>query len=83
MRLEKLMQHSHAEAAWHDHRKLNHPETFRETNRIVRDLIATHRDLLITPEYSQDATQVFPRCVATEAFPLADPHLVLLTLGYC
>jgi hypothetical protein len=83
MRLEKLVQHPHVEAAWQDHRKPNYPQTFRETNMIVHDLIATHRDLLVTPNYSQDATQVCPRCVATESFPLADPHLVLLSLGYC
>jgi hypothetical protein len=83
MRLERLIQHSHVETAWQDHRKPNHPQTFRETNMIVHDLIATHRDLLITPEYSQDATQVCERCVVMETFPLADPKLVLMSLGYC
>jgi len=82
MRLEKSIQHSHVEAAWQDHRKPSHPQTFHETNLIVHDLIATHRDLLIAPEYSQDANQVCPRCVATEAFPLADPQFVLSLLGY-
>lgn len=83
LRLEKLAQHSHVEAVWQDHRKPNHPQTFREADRMVHDLIATHPDLLINPEYSQDPTEVCPRCVAKDAFPLAHPHQVLLSLGYC
>ena len=82
LRLEKVMQPSDVEAAWQDHRKPDHPVTFREANMLVQGLVATHRDLLITPIYSRDATQICSRCVATAAFPLADPHLVLSLLGY-
>jgi hypothetical protein len=71
------------EVAWPDHRKPGHPKTFREASTLVHRLIATHRDLLITVDYSKDATQVCPRCVASDAFPLADSHLVLSLLGYC
>ena len=77
------MQTCDLEAAWQDHRKSDHPETFREANTLVRDLIATHHELLITLDYSKDATQICSRCVPTPAFPLADPHLVLSLLGYC
>ena len=82
-RLEQLVQPSGVDAAWQDHRRPDHPMTFREANTLVLGLIATCRDALITPEYSKDTTQVCPRCVGTKAFPLADPHRVLSMLGYC
>ena len=83
LRLEKLIPTSDLEAAWHDHRKPNHPVTFREVNTLVRGLIATHQNLPITPDYSKDGKQICSRCVPRPAFPLADPHLVLSLLGYC
>jgi hypothetical protein len=83
LRLEQLMLTADSEAAWQDHRKLDHPVMFSEANALVRGLIATHRNLLITPDYSKDATKICSRCVPTTAFPLADPHLLLSLLGYC
>jgi hypothetical protein len=83
LRLEKLMQTSEVEAAWEDHRRPDHPATFREANALVRGLIADHPDLLITPDYSRDASQMCSRCVASAEFPLADPHRILSLLGYC
>ena len=83
LRLEKLAHPSSVEAAWQDHRKNDHPTTFPGARTLVQGLIATHRDLLINIEYSTENTQVCPRCVATNEFPLADPHLVLSILGYC
>jgi hypothetical protein len=83
LRLWTVIQTSDLEAAWQDHRKPNHPVKFREADTLVRALIATHHNLLITPDYSKDAKQVCSRCVPTPAFPLADPHLVLSLLGYC
>lgn len=83
LRLERLMQTCDLDIAWQDHRKSDHPVTFREADTLVRDLIATHRELFITPEYSKDATQICSRCVPTTAFPLADPGVVLSLLGYC
>lgn len=83
LRLAQLMQTSDLEFAWQDHRKPEHPVMFRDANMLVRGLIATHRNLLITPDYSKDATQICSRCVPTTAFPLADPHRVLSLLGYC
>jgi hypothetical protein len=83
LRLERLVQPFGVEAAWPDHRKPDHPTKFREAGTLVQRLMATHRDLLITVDYSKDATQVCPRCVGTDAFPLADSHLVLSLLGYC
>jgi hypothetical protein len=83
LRLDKLIRPSDVEVAWQDHRKPDHPVTFHEANTLVRGLITTHRDLLITPHYSNDVTQICSRCVPTAAFPLADPHLVFSLLGYC
>jgi hypothetical protein len=83
LRLHKLMQPSDVGVAWKDHRKPDHPVAFHEASTLVRGLIAAHRDLLITPYYSMDVTQICARCVPTAAFPLADPQLVLSLLGYC
>jgi len=82
LRLAGLIHIPDLEAAWHHHRKPDHPKTFEEVNSLVRSSIASHSELLITPDYSQDATQICPRCVPLPAFPLADPHLVLALLGY-
>ena len=83
LRLEKLVRTSDLEVAWQDHRKPDQPSCFREAEVLVHELIATHRELLTTPDYSTDATQICSRCVPTAAFPLADPNLVLSLLGYC
>jgi hypothetical protein len=83
LRLVGLVQSSNVEAAWRDHRKPTHPMTFRETNTVVRSLISTHFNLLITPEYSKDIAEVRPRCVPAAPFQFADPNVVLTLLGYC
>jgi len=83
LRLARIDQLSDVEIAWPDHRKPDHPTTFAEANSVIRSLIATHDRLLVTPEYSNDATQICPRCVAIQAFPLADPDLIRSLLGYC
>jgi hypothetical protein len=74
---------SSVETAWQDHRKPTHPATFWETSTLLKRLIATRRDLLISPEYSKDTAEICPRCVRTPRFQLADPKVVLSLLGYC
>ena len=71
------------ESAWQDHRKPTHPATFRETQGVLQDLILTRASLLIAPNYSQDPSQVCPRCAPTRSFQLADPNVVLSLLDYC
>jgi hypothetical protein len=83
LRLAKLTQTSDLEVAWQDHRKPSHPVMFRAADSLVRDLIETQSSLLVTPEYSNNATQICTRCVPTHTFPLADTHLVISLLGYC
>jgi hypothetical protein len=82
LRLEKVTQPAAVETAWQDHRRPDHPATFREASSLIRGLTHSHRDFLITPEYSKDF-QVCPRCTAIDAFPLADSDLILSLLGYC
>jgi len=46
------------EDAWRDQRRSSHPKTFPEATTLLRDLVATRSDLLITPEYSNTAASV-------------------------
>jgi hypothetical protein len=71
------------ETAWQDHRKPTHPMTFGETSTLLKELIATRRNLVISLEYSKDTAEICPRCVRTSPFQLADPNVVLSLLGYC
>jgi hypothetical protein len=83
LRLMKLVNPASVETAWQDHRKPKHPLTFQEANSLLHDLIAAHPELLITPDYSNDADKACTRCQPTAAFRLADPKVVLSLLGYC
>jgi hypothetical protein len=83
LRLAELVKSSNMETAWQDHRKPTHPMTFGETNTLLKELIATRGNLLISPEYSKDTAQICSRCVRTSPFQLADPSVVLSLLGYC
>ena len=83
LRLAELVKSADIEAAWQDHRKPTHPMTFVATNALVKRLIATRPNLLISPDYSKDADEICRRCVPTPAFRLADPKVVLSLLGYC
>jgi hypothetical protein len=83
LRLAGIVKSSNMETAWLDHRKPTHPMTFGDTNTIVKRLIATRRNLLISPDYSKDTAEICRRCVPTPPFQLADPKVVLSLLGYC
>jgi len=83
MRLVELVDPSKMESIWPDHRKPRHPASFPETVQILENLIPARQHLLITPDYSKDATENCGRCAPTAAFRLADPNQVLSLLGYC
>jgi hypothetical protein len=83
LRLAEVMNAEEAEIAWRDHRKPSHPATYREASEIVRPLIRSRADLLIAPRYLPETARVCPRCVALDAFPLADPRAIFALLGYC
>jgi hypothetical protein len=83
LRLIPVLDLCAAEPAWREHRKANHPETFRSAVGLVRDSIATRKVLQIVPIYSQDVEQSCSRCQGTEEFPLAAAKQILSILGYC
>ncbi len=83
LRLVGFVDSEVVETAWLDHRKADQPPTFRSARTMVERSLADARDLLITPEYSKDPSQVCERCVPTDGFELADARLVLSLLGYC
>jgi hypothetical protein len=83
LRLLPLVEIADVETVWHDHRKPHQPPSFNATALLLRKLIATRKDLQITPVYSQDVTAACSRCQATHAFPLADVGVVRSLLGYC
>lgn len=83
LRLAELIDPEEVETAWRDHRKQEHPASFRETNRLLQNLIPACQDLLITPECSKDTEKVCPRCKTTTAFRFADAKLIVSLLGYC
>jgi hypothetical protein len=74
---------SAAEAAWQSHRKAHQPAAFEEANARIRSLIQSGHNVPIAADYSMDVTEICPRCVLVDAFPLTDPSRVLALLGYC
>ncbi len=82
-RLSNLTSTDSVEVVWQDHRRKDHPSTFREAHELLHDLIPRSRELLFTPKYSKDETKICERCSATSHFPLADPGTIYSILGYC
>jgi hypothetical protein len=83
LRLLPLMNMDALQPVWQEHRKRTHPESFVAAADLLRDLIATRRDLQIVPVFSQDTQRRCCRCESTEAFPLADAGQIRSLLGYC
>jgi len=83
IRLAGLVDPLQVESAWPDHRRPQHPTSFAETTRLLHRLIPARQHLLITTDYSKDATEECGRCAPTAAFHLADPSVVQSLLGYC
>ena len=69
--------------AWPDHRRPDHPENFADAIALVRELMKSRRDLLITPQFSKDMHQSCPRCTSHGRFQPCDPAVALEVLGYC
>ena len=83
LRLVELVDVAEMEAAWRDHRKPQHPLSFHESATVLRNLISSRSDLLVTPEYSSETDAACPRCMATAAFQLVDAKVAISLLGYC
>jgi hypothetical protein len=71
------------EAAWQDHRKSTDPGTFKEALTQIGDLVKSHGDLLVVPDYSHDGDAACPKCEETPSFRLASPEAIMSILGYC
>jgi hypothetical protein len=52
LRLLKLADVSAVESVWRDHRRPDHPATFREAKVLLQTLLPMSRELLIAPSYS-------------------------------
>lgn len=83
LRMVNLVHTPDLEVAWRDHRRPAHPMTFSESDGLIRHLLATRRDLLITPDYSKDTAATCARCAPHGRFRLADASAVFACLGYC
>ena len=83
LRLSELVDPARVEPIWLDHRKKQHPETYREAYQLLKHLIPSRQELLVKREYSRDIAGVCPRCKETPTFRLADPKVMLSMLGYC
>ena len=83
LRLSNLVNPAQVEEAWLDQRKSRHPATFEEADDLLRKLIPTSHNLLITPDYSKDVEAICPRCAPSADFHLADARVVMSLLGYC
>jgi hypothetical protein len=83
LRLLEFVTTEEVEPIWREHRKPQSPESFAETVRQLRRVIASRSDLLIPPTYSTNVDAVCHRCKGTGAFPLADARQVFSILGYC
>jgi hypothetical protein len=81
-RLSKVATVESVECVWHFHRRPDQPSTFREACDLLHYLIPLHQEHLITPEYSNDGTEVCKRCKPSVHFPLADPRQIHSILGY-
>ena len=81
LRLLKLADTDGVEMVWADHRRENHPATFRKAHELLQDLVPHRQELLITPTYST-AFEICNRCRPTPYFQLADPKRVYSILGY-
>jgi hypothetical protein len=83
VRLIELVRPEGIEIVWQEHRRPNDPASFLEAKKLGEQMILTHQDLLITPQYSTDLAEACKRCAPTSAFGLADPKAVISLLGYC
>lgn len=82
LRLLEYVEIGEIESIWPEHRKAHCVESFAETTRQLRRVIASRPDLLVAPKYSTDAYEACNRCLAVVALPLADKYQILSVLGY-
>jgi hypothetical protein len=83
LRLLPLVKIDAMDQIWHEHRKPDHPQPFKETATLLAGLSAERKDLQIFTEYSRNAHEQCSRCKSVAIFPLADKGHVLSLIGYC
>jgi hypothetical protein len=83
LRLLPLIEMGLTDEVWPEHRKPNHPRSFKAAATLLVDLISARRELQTVPTYSRDPQATCTRCQPSAAFPLADVRQVLALLGYC
>lgn len=83
LRLMRLIDAMKIETTWREHRRLHHPVSFVEAEKLLQEMIPIRQDLLITPQYSTVPHEICQRCAPTFAFKLADRNAILSLLGYC
>jgi hypothetical protein len=81
--LAQVINFDRIEAAWQDHRKSADPGTFKEAATRINDLVKSRSDLLVVPDYSQDADAACPKCEEIGPFHLAPAPVTMSILGYC
>ena len=72
-----------AEAAWLQHRRAGDSKSLRDAVLLLRKIVPHRGHLLITPQYSRNATEHCSRCAKVKGLELADPAAILAILGYC
>lgn len=82
LRLVKLADVDDVEMVWADHRRPEHPTSFREARELLQAFIPKRQDLLIKPDYSNDINEVCSRCIPIPHFQLADRFRLRSLLGY-
>jgi hypothetical protein len=83
LRMADLVSTEEIERIWQEHRKPHMPESFAESARELRQIIAHRTDLLIPPVYSTNVDETCPRCVGSQALPPAAGQRIFSILGYC
>jgi hypothetical protein len=70
------------ENVWQDHRRTSDPASFQEVRERILNLVHSHPELLVTPEYSHNADAICLRCEEAGAWRLASGRAVMSILGY-
>ncbi len=83
LRLDALVQAEQIDSVWEEHRKQEHPRNFADAGNLIKNLVVSRPELLVSHSYSRNVEEACSRCASTSHFHLAPPRTVLSLLGYC
>jgi hypothetical protein len=83
MRLDALVQAEQIDSVWEEHRKQEHPKSFTAAGNLIKNLVVSRPELLVSHSYSRNVEETCSRCASTSHFHLAPPPSVISLLGYC